>query len=166
MNKQTQVFVKSTGSVVEVVAKIGGWSTCLTMDGRQIKVRNGDIGTREIEVTDAQQDAQDEAATAKGKSVVAKHYRAKYIVDKDNTNASGRESVHNGDVVAAMLTGLSLKQLYVVASSVGISTDYGHLNNGMQRMNLGNRIRKLVKDGSLEVTDLNRAVARAEKLGE
>lgn len=165
MNKQTQVFVKSTGSVVEVVAKIGGWSTCLTMDGRQIKVRNGDIATREIEVADAQQNAQDEAA-AKGKSVVAKHYRAKYIVDKDNTNASGRESVHNGDVVAAMLTGLSLEQLYMVAASLGISGDYAHLNNGMQRMNVGNRIRKLVKDGVVELTELTKAVTRAEKHGE
>lgn len=70
-------------------------------------------------------------------------------------SASGTVTRHNGDVVAAALAGLTLDEVYQLASEV-VSTEakpftvadltakYEHLNAGQQRMNLGNRIRGAV----------------------
>jgi len=64
--------------------------------------------------------------------------------------ASGAVSRHNGDVVAASLEGLTIDEVYALASevtevSVGdLHAKYGHLNVGQQRMNLGNRVRGVV----------------------
>lgn len=70
-------------------------------------------------------------------------------------SANGSMSRHNGDVVAASLAGLTLDEVYSLASEV-VSTEakpftvadltakYEHLNAGQQRMNLGNRIRGAV----------------------
>ena len=64
--------------------------------------------------------------------------------------ASGNTSLHNGDPVASKLVELLLDEVYAVASKLlGVDVDtlvekYKHLNPGMQRMNLGNRIRGAV----------------------
>lgn len=57
----------------------------------------------------------------------------------------------NGDDTAQMLRGLDLHEMYVLASKKLGTTiqqlrdQYQHLNAGMQRMNLGNRIRKAMR---------------------
>lgn len=62
-------------------------------------------------------------------------------------NASGSTTYHNGDTVATALQAMNLAETYAVAAGIlDVSEDelqakYGHLNNGQQRMNLGNRIR-------------------------
>ncbi|AIZ01482.1 hypothetical protein J3_0035 [Vibrio phage J3] len=61
--------------------------------------------------------------------------------------AKGNTSLHSGDVVAVGLAPLVLSEVYAVAAEMmGVDVDtlvakYQHLNEGMQRMNLGNRIR-------------------------
>ena len=56
--------------------------------------------------------------------------------------ASGASSVNNGDEVATLLTGMNLDEVYEVAQEFADTEyDYTHLNSGMARMNLGNRIR-------------------------
>lgn len=59
----------------------------------------------------------------------------------------GGTSYHNGDAVASKLEGKTLDEVYAQASKV-LKTDekelrakYKHLNAGMQRMSLGNRMR-------------------------
>ena len=66
--------------------------------------------------------------------------------------ASGRKSLDIGDKVARMLRGLTLEQVYEVAGK-----NLGHaltverkerdkaLNLGMQRMNIGSRLRKVLR---------------------
>lgn len=69
---------------------------------------------------------------------------SKYEVVK---SAEGNSSLDNGDQVAKQLRGLELDDVYKRASkTLGIKeTDlrsrYKHLNPGMQRMSLGNRLR-------------------------
>lgn len=61
--------------------------------------------------------------------------------------AKGRLSVDNGDGTAVSLRGLNLDEVYAVAARELKTTEqslrkrYGKLNNGQQRMCLGNRIR-------------------------
>lgn len=68
--------------------------------------------------------------------------------------ASGAKTLNNGDTIATNLVGVTLEELYDLAAEA-LETDvktlqngdgekfkgYGHLNQGMQRMNLGNRLR-------------------------
>lgn len=61
--------------------------------------------------------------------------------------ASGRKSLDNGDVIALSLRGKSLGEAYdITAAALGVdikslAKKYAHLNPGMQRMALGNRLR-------------------------
>ena len=92
-------------------------------------------------------------------------------------SASGAKTQHNGDPVAVALQGATLEECYGLAAESMDSSDkelkekYGHLNDGMQRMNLGNRIRGVVnklnkeKDGSGDkyITQLSSGVRQAVK---
>jgi hypothetical protein len=65
-------------------------------------------------------------------------------------NASGHTSYDNGDDVATKLRGKTLDDVYAYASKQlkepekDLRAKYKHLNPGMQRMSLGNRLRKVV----------------------
>lgn len=62
-------------------------------------------------------------------------------------SASGNASLDNGDDVAKKLRGAELDDVYKAASKLlkepvpALKAKYKHLNPGMQRMNLGNRMR-------------------------
>lgn len=64
-------------------------------------------------------------------------------------NASGHTSYDNGDDVATTLRGKTLDEVYVAAAKKlkepekDLRAKYKHLNPGMQRMSLGNRLRKV-----------------------
>lgn len=70
---------------------------------------------------------------------------------KQYRRQDGVLSVDNGDDVAAKLRGMDLVRVYAYAAGVlnesveGLKARYEHLNPGMQRMNLGNRVRAFLK---------------------
>lgn len=75
-----------------------------------------------------------------------------YKVSKDKPTANGNPSVDSDDRVAQMLRGKSLKDVYALVAKHTANQDdamsvnqlvakYKHLNIGMQRMNLGNKLR-------------------------
>jgi len=76
----------------------------------------------------------------------AQHYQRNTEVK----TAGGHPSVTNGDAVAQRLMGLSLDDVYKDAAEVlgetqkSLKEKYAHLNPGMQRMNLGNRMRAVL----------------------
>ena len=67
-------------------------------------------------------------------------------------DGSKKRSIDKGDTVAVALRKLTLDGVYATASSatgisqVGLRDRFAHLNPGMQRMNLGNMIRKALKE--------------------
>lgn len=71
---------------------------------------------------------------------------------KQYRQPNGVLSVDNGDDVAAKLRGMDLARVYAYAAGLlnesieGLKARYEHLNPGMQRMNLGNRVRAFLKD--------------------
>lgn len=77
--------------------------------------------------------------------------RSKY---ESSRTSKGRKSYDKGDQVATDLRGKDLDYVYeYTAKKLGTSaqslrTAYGHLNNGQQRMCLGNRVRKILKAAS------------------
>lgn len=118
-----------------------------------------------------------QSAAAKKREADAQAGKGAGLVSVDKTkytsskSASGKASLHNGDAVASTLAGMELKNVYRAASRMmdvtakSLEEKYGHLNQGMQRMNLGNRIRavynKTVADESQKAADkaLKAAVA-------
>jgi len=70
-----------------------------------------------------------------------------YIHDTEHKTQSGNASVHCGDATAQKLLGKTLDEVYAIAAKIteeeesALREKYGHLNTGMQRMNLGNKIR-------------------------
>lgn len=80
---------------------------------------------------------------------VLKEKRADYTVTKTK---DGRRLIDNGDEVASKLRDLDLDGVYALcAKTQGVTEKelrerYQHLNVGMQRMNLGNRLRASKKE--------------------
>ncbi len=79
------------------------------------------------------------------KEPMVKINREKYVPTR---SASGAKSLSNGDEIAQALEGLGLEALYAIADKLikdnEFKAKYGHLNVGMQRMNIGNRLRGFV----------------------
>jgi hypothetical protein len=79
--------------------------------------------------------------------VVIKPDTSEYV---ESRAASGAKTKNNGDVVATGIAGATLDEIYELTAEALDTTDkelrekYGHLNQGMQRMNLGNRLRGVV----------------------
>ena len=78
---------------------------------------------------------------------ILKEYAKQYTRDSEHKTSGGNVSVHCGDDVAKKLLGKSLEDCYKLAAKTCECTEkelrdkYGKLNVGMQRMNLGNRMR-------------------------
>ena len=94
------------------------------------------------------------AAAGNGKGLgVLRTYGREYHRDKQVRTAGGYASVDSDDSVAKRLRGKTLDEVYEYAAGIVRDDDgapvaisalkkrYGSLNEGMQRMNLGNRIR-------------------------
>jgi len=90
-----------------------------------------------------------------GTAVIAA-YAPEYHRDTEKKTASGNVSVDNNDDLAKKLRGKSLDEVYAMGAKVlrdeddkpvtvaALKKRYAHLNVGMQRMNLGNRIRAVL----------------------
>lgn len=78
---------------------------------------------------------------------ILRQYAPEYHRDTENKTAGGNVSVDSDDATAKALRGKPLDEVYTKAAKVlgvtvkELQTRYGKLNVGMQRMNLGNRIR-------------------------
>ena len=86
-------------------------------------------------------------------TIVKDKYRQRY---KISVSPEGRKSLHNGDVVALMLEGKDVKECYAVVATEtktsihALMQKWSHLNNGQQRMLLGNYLRKHYKENGWE----------------
>lgn len=152
------------GKSVEVLARNGGWTTILLDSGSTRKVRNGEISpirapkatptaraikpaTREAKTIKPATSAPGDEATDKAREPLVSADLSHYVVSEDIRTASGRRAVDSDDATARDLRGLSLTEVYEHAAAEldtsvsALQKQYGHLNAGMQRMNLGNRIR-------------------------
>lgn len=158
------------GRVVDVVETNGGWTTILD-GMKQTKVRNGELSAvpKENSAKDTapktgpaltRSDRQAARAAAKKDEKGAKDASGdadtrpikadltKYVRTAGIKTPSGRASIDSNDHVAVKLRGMDLGEVYKLAASLmppntvaSLRDQYGHLNPGMQRMNLGNRIR-------------------------
>jgi len=156
----------ATKTQVEIVAVNGGWTTIRAIgQTATLKVRNGEL-TGHTEITKAtpvtaELVIEKARATARVKMDINERKNGKvdplYLPQytaytTELADGSKKRSIDKGDDVALALRKLTLDAVYsTAASSTGISQAglrdrFAHLNPGMQRMNLGNMIRKALKE--------------------
>jgi len=156
----------ATKTQVEIVSVNGGWTTIRAIGQvKTFKVRNGELtGHTEItkatpvtaELVIAKASARvkmdiNERKNGKVDPLYLPQYEAYTAVRKDGTKI---RSIDKGDAIAVMLRGQPLETTYKdAAAATGIAIAslkdrFAHLNPGMQRMNLGNMIRKAMKESA------------------
>ena len=132
------------GDTVKTVAE-NYVATVVDIKGRWVKIRFGNGAEKNVGRKDI---APVERRMPKN-GVVDPCARARYVKVKTE---DGAVRIDNGDAVATALRARNLEEIYEIAATVlGTTVDalkgaYRHLNPGMQRMNLGNRIRKAVRE--------------------
>lgn len=118
----------------QIVGQTKGWVTWMTEDGEERKSRPS-----ALLIVDP--------ATAKYRRIGAKEHRVSVAHYSKTVANSGHSSLDCGDGIAARLRGMALEDVYEEAAKVlavdvaELKTRYAKLNPGMQRMNLGNRMR-------------------------
>lgn len=100
------------------------------------------------------------------KEVRVKPDLSKYV---KGVSGSGKKTMRTNDLVAASLDGFTLDEVYAVAQELTetaakeLHARYDHLNVGMQRMNLGNRIRGAIAKQD-KAREKDKSVANGAKL--
>lgn len=108
-----------------------------------------------------------EKAEPKVGNVIKANYRAGFNAVDGLKTASGAKVVCTVfDEVVSLLAGKTPEELRAVASKYGVDYTWDHLNPGMQRMNLGNRLRAMVRKGEVTLSAPKPAVTpkKARKL--
>ena len=151
------IATNKDGTTVEgtFVSAKSGWTVIATKDGEK-KFRSGQVAEKLTKAEAKKRESAARKAEAKpaeeghanGKLVPAD--LSKYVVHEATTE-SGRKKIDIDDETAEKLRGLDLEGTYKYAAKVLDTTvnqlkeKYISLNPGMQRMNLGNRIRKVTR---------------------
>ena len=128
---------------VTAVSTSGGWTTVLSENGVQYKLRNSQVEA----VKNAPAAISDDMEKKNTRTCGNSHYSINDSVKVKS--ASGNTSMDKGDATALTLRKFDLDGIYqYAAKALGMAEDelrakYKHLNAGMQRMCLGNRIRAI-----------------------
>jgi len=81
-------------------------------------------------------------------SAVDPEYRDRYPVDHEHKTMSGKPSIGVEDEITERLKGVGVETLHSVCRENKLDPDrWKHLNEGMQRMCLGNRLRGMARNG-------------------
>ena len=118
----------------QVVTEAKGWVTWTTKDGEERKSRKG-----ALVIVDP--------SGPKMRRIGEKTHRVSVAHYQKVVANSGHTSLDCGDAIAQRLRGMALDDLYAEAAKVlaedekALRARYAKLNPGMQRMNLGNRMR-------------------------
>lgn len=146
-----------TGRSVQVLAVNRGWVKIRQHDKKELSVRS-------TEIKDVHQAETLPAKVVKEKKPIDINTRKNGVVDslylpqyqsarvkrKDGTL---KRALDCGDEVAAKLRAMDIDEVYEFAAETCKTTEkslrakFDHLNVGMQRMNLGNMIRKALRGG-------------------
>lgn len=118
----------------QILSNVKGWLSLQLSDGSVVKARKAQVVVIEGGITNRR--VGDRRFNCSGYTQVK--------------SAEGNSSMDNGDELATKLRGQDLDAVYKLASKAlgetitALKGKYGHLNLGMQRMCLGNRMRASV----------------------
>lgn len=124
----------------QVLAVKGGWMTLQLANGKTVKARKSQVQVLNPE------------GGMSNRRIGDRRYDCRSYVK--TISPSGNFTMHNGDSVAKKLDARTLDDVYrVAAKELGVAETelrekYKHLNPGMQRMNLGNRMRGALRQAA------------------
>ena len=147
-----------TGKAVEILTVSRGWVRIRQHDKKEISVRS-------TEVTDVHEAVKLPVPAAKEpkarkvidinerkNGVVDSLYLPQYVANRvTRADGSLKRALDCGDEVAAKLRAMTIDEVYAFAAKLvdvkptALKAKYEGLNVGMQRMNLGNMIRKALR---------------------
>lgn len=153
---QVATYTK-TGRAVEVLGVNRGWVKIRQHDKKELSVRSTEIKevrqSEELPKKVAREKKEIDINTRRNgvvDSLYLPQYQSTRLTRNDGTI---KRALDCGDEVAAKLRALDIDGVYDFAARVcktsekGLRDKYDHLNVGMQRMNLGNMIRKALRNG-------------------
>jgi hypothetical protein len=144
--------ITQTGLQVEIVSVTGGWTTVRdTTGGDTRKVRNGALS----DPTTITAPTTTRLVEERKNGVVFAGYLPQYEAYKtQTTEGTTKRSIDKGDAVALQLRPLALMSVYATVSNAtgspiaDLLERFQHLNPGMQRMNLGNVLRRTLREAA------------------
>ena len=165
-------IITATNEQVEIIAVNGGWTTVRAIGNtKHTKMRNGALSghtTVDAPITRAYIKAAEGQATkvaakpavtveavqeGRKNGVVFAGYLPQYeAYAAKRADGTTKRSIDKGDYVAMTLRTMDLLSVYAaVSNATGTSMAdlrerFGHLNPGMQRMNLGNMYRRALRE--------------------
>lgn len=141
-------YLHDDHGIVTLTAQAKGWCTIEDEDGEEHKVR---ATTLQPNPELSEDDCEDDESAASKMAETLNKYRTRYV---PTLSAKGKKSLCNGDPLALLLSGLDLPALFAMAASVGLvdcEERYQSLNPGQKRMNVGNRLRAMVRKGAATI---------------
>ncbi len=156
IKKIKHAIIIDTNEAVQFISVTGGWTTITQADGTTIKLRNSKVRLLTPEEEALMTGAPADAPAPDRSQLVNPDYS--HYVKHDVKCPSGRPALDIDDEAAALLRGQDISDCYFIVAKhmakaekrdvdtveAELKTKYEHLNVGMQRMNLGNRLRKLM----------------------
>jgi len=147
MKKGQEISVD--GQMAEFIEKKGGWVTILDSEGKVRKVRASKVSELTTKTVKATEDDDDD-------DVVRLHPNMDNYVKGLGSTPSGRDTIDIDDDVAKQLRGMdfstaakavarAMNEMGEKTTGAALIEKYEHLNPGMQRMNLGNKLRGAIK---------------------
>lgn len=144
------------GKIAEFVSKNGGWITVIDHAGKTRKVRASKVSEVTAKVAAKPRRQREEGDDEEEDDAVRLYPKMENYVKGLGSTPSGRDTIDIDDDVAKQLRGMDFesaaKAVAKAVTSLGEKTTaaelmgkYEHLNPGMQRMNLGNKLRGAMK---------------------
>ena len=142
-----------TNRPVEIINVTRGWIKIRQEDKKELSVRSTEVAeVREVQEKPANETKIIDINTRKN-GVVDTLYLPQYVATPITTKSGNlKRALDCGDPIAAQLRPMDLVEVYQMAGSIcgvtekGLRDRFDHLNVGMQRMNLGNMIRKALRE--------------------
>ena len=142
-----------TNRPVEIINVTRGWIKIRQEDKKELSVRSTEVAEiREVQEKPAKEKKIIDINTRKN-GVVDTLYLPQYVATPITTKSGNlKRALDCGDPIAAQLRPMDLVEVYQMAGSIcgvtekGLRDRFDHLNVGMQRMNLGNMIRKALRE--------------------
>lgn len=136
-------------NIKHISATVHGWATVTYTDGTVTKMRGLQLDEAKMSYTIESQvglavDGETVVESTSGRKIVDRRVDLSHY---ERIKVEGRRILDCADDTAQKLRTMSLDDVYQhAATALAVPEDelrqkYGHLNKGMQRMNLGNRIR-------------------------
>lgn len=152
MDAATREFKVRNGALSAHAALSGMTAELVMQKAEAMRAHDAKAAAKAAKAAKAEKEPKDPSERKNG--VVYAGYLPQYEKYKAVVNGQVRRSIDKGDAIAVQLRGQTLETTYKDAAAAtghsvaDLQSRFSHLNPGMQRMSLGNMIRKALKEAA------------------